>query len=178
MLKRLLILFVLFALPADARFVVNQLSGFGAGGVSAVLYEEGGGPYTPLSGGNPYGYTVYDRSWAIDNGATITHFSVYAQASNTIFIKIALENSSTDLDNVVNQSVSHSGGGWQEFTLTTPYVIPGSGTYRAGVFVADAYTVSNESVARSVFLGNSTGSGDTFTADSSQVWITKVRGTI
>ena len=147
-------------------------------GHSAIPYEEGGGPYTAESGAGSGGYTLYDRSWAIDNGATITHFSVYSTSAISVTVKIGLENSSTDIDTVVSEAFSHGGGGWQEFALSSPFNIPGSGTYRTGVYSASDFSISVEPVARSYAVGDATGDAVTFTASTAQVRITKVRGTI
>lgn len=112
------------------------------------------------------GYTTIDRNFAVDNSATVNKISMYSEVSATVVVKIALENSSTDLDIVYSESFSHGGTGWETFTLATPYSVPGSGTYRLGVYSASAYSGHTSSGNCSQYSGEATGSSETYTAQA------------
>jgi hypothetical protein len=71
----------------------------------------------------------------IPNGATIYSIGVYSIPATTgSKVKIARANSTTSFDFVVDQSFNHAGGGWQDVVLTTPYVVPDTGSYCLGLW--------------------------------------------
>ncbi|MBC8337136.1 MAG: hypothetical protein H8E39_00455 [Alphaproteobacteria bacterium] len=80
--------------------------------------------------------THVDRDWAINNSVTVTHIGVLSDhgGSATINVKIMHEDSTTQFDVVYDEQFTHTGSGWEDFTLTTPFDIPASGTYRVGVW--------------------------------------------
>lgn len=125
------------------------------------------------------GYTMFCRSFAIDNGATITSIGAYSNTAGTMRLKIALRNSATSYTIVVDEAVSHGGGGWQDFTLGTPYVIPGSGTYHAGFYQNIGTISSIASLARTYKLGDVGLTTDTGMAeDTNSGPAVRVSGTI
>lgn len=120
-------------------------------------------------------YTLVDRSWAVDNGAVVSKLRIYATAAFSGKAKICLENSSTNFDVVVDESISHTGSGWEEFTLTSPYAVPASGTYRIAAYSSGASAGPRRAatLARSYKSGDITGAGQTgFVADNSgDLWL-------
>lgn len=94
-----------------------------------------------------------DRSYVIPNGSVVTAIGLYMTVATTFTLKIVKQNTSTNFDIVVSQAVSHPGTGWVDFTLTTPYAIPGTGTYNLGVYHAGgAGRNQTASVSRSYLL--------------------------
>jgi len=143
------------------------------------LYENPG-PTTDTDGGfgtgsqAHVGVTVFARTWTVPNNSTVIKMSVHSGTSGSIALKIALENSSTDLDIVMTETFSHTGSGWEEFTLTTPYAVPASGTYRAGAYGANAWTVTSTSQSRAYYTGDATGTSETYSASSSPTGLVRV----
>lgn len=115
------------------------------------------------------GYTLVDRTWAVDNSETVTKVKIKQEAAGTVKAKLLLENSSTDLDILYEESFSHAGGGWQTFTLTTPQAIPASGTYRLGVYSAGAPGNVGASASRA-YISSDSNDATTFTADTGGIW--------
>lgn len=119
------------------------------------------------------GNTAFDRSTAVPNGITITKIGVYSTAARTVNAKIARRNSATSIDIVVDQSFAHPGGGWADVTLTSPYVVPPTGSYYIG-----AYATSNpiEVMANSprILIGGQNpgvGTGIATTEDNAQNYV-------
>lgn len=98
-------------------------------------------------------FTYFDRTTALVNGVVVAKIGIYSASGGTMAIKIGKQNSSTNFDIVVTQSVTHPGGGWVDFTLSSPYTVPGSGTYNLGAWFNGSSDVT-ASVARSVVAGN------------------------
>lgn len=107
------------------------------------------------------GPCFFNESSPLDNGGTVISVGMYADAACTLTMKIILRTSATTADVVVSQAFSHPGGGWADLTLSSPYLIPASGTYYAGAnFSTDPsikYNASNP-MAKSA---NITGNGQT-----------------
>jgi hypothetical protein len=103
-------------------------------------------------------FTYIDRSASITNNISITKIGVYAATGKTIVVKIALENSSTNYDIVRSESLVHPGGGWADLTLSSPYAVAASGTFRLGAFF-NGTSDNTTSVAQASIAGNSTGTG-------------------
>jgi hypothetical protein len=120
-------------------------------------YAEGS---LPLRASGVTGTTYFDRSWQIDNNSTVTKIGVYATTPGTTTVKIAKRNSTGNYDIVVSQTCNHPGTGWYDCTLTSPYVVPASGTYLAGAYALSTplYT-TNTQVALSSVAGDKTGTG-------------------
>jgi hypothetical protein len=124
-----------------------------------------GGHTTPGVSGSG-GTTMFDRTFSLTNGKTVSQVAIYSASAVTVKAKIGLENSSTDIDVVYDESFSHTGSGWETFNLTTPYAIPGSGTYRLGSYSASNMNRVNATHDVSYYSGDATGTGETYTAAS------------
>lgn len=153
---------------------VNQLTGFNR--------RRGGGTPFDITTGDPTSqvnqgsYTMVARNVSLPNGATVTHISVHTNTSQTVSVKICLQNSTTEFDFKVTEDFSHGGTGWEEFTLTTPYVVPETGTYRLACHGTSNMGVRTED--RSYKLANvGLGVNSGFSADTSNINCMKARGT-
>ena len=93
------------------------------------------------TGTTSYGaqYTVFNYTFALTNGNTVSEIGVYSTVAGTFQVKIAKRNSAGNYDVVYTESFAHPGGGWANKTITTPYAIPGSGSYHLGI----SFTSSN-----------------------------------
>ena len=122
--------------------------------------EDGGHTRTGTGSG---GQTVFDQTWVVNNSTTIKKFSIYESTSGySGKFKIGLENSSTNIDIVVSEPFTHTGSGWEtfDFTVASSYIVPASGTYRAGLYstsVRDSLTYT-----RAYYVGDATGSSETY----------------
>lgn len=145
-----------------------------------VLPTSSAGTVT-TSGGNPpaqaasagfvgAGPTYFNETAALPNSVTIQSIGMFADAACTLTMKIVKKNSSTSVDVVVSQAFSHPGGGWADCTLSSPYVVPGSGSYYVGAFFGSDPSIKYNS--GQTFLKattNITGSGQTVTEQSGNV---------
>lgn len=111
------------------------------------------------------GFTQYDRDFAVTNGATVYSVGIYSTTAGSMTAKIALENSTTSFSTVVNQAFSHPGTGWYDVVLSSPYVVPGSGTYRVGFFVTGTQVFS-ASGNRSLIAADVSGTNAGFSANA------------
>lgn len=118
--------------------------------------------------------TFVNRTESIANGIVVRSLGVnLATAVTGMKLKIMLENSSTSFD-IVSETATfnHPGGGLYYVDLPSDYTVPGSGTYRVGVYYPSGAAGSNSSNFstgnRSFKSGDITGTGQTgFTAGSS-----------
>ena len=93
--------------------------------------------------------TTFTRAFALDNSKTVTRLGLYATTAATYHLKICKRNSSTSIDIVVSEAFAHAGGGWQDFELSSPYVVPATGAYHLGMYAPNITDVpANASVAR------------------------------
>jgi hypothetical protein len=120
------------------------------------------------------GTTVIDRSWAVNNSATVYSIGAYSSSAQTVTVKILKYNSPGNYDVVVSESFSHGGAGWQDFTLSSSYSVPGSGSYYAGVYAAGTVGINSGSVARSYVASNVTGTGQSLTEDTGNPSVVRV----
>jgi len=119
------------------------------------------GGHTPTAG-NHQNASNFDRSFAIPNGKTVNAISVYSTVAGPIFVKIAKEILVTEFDIVVSESFSHDGTGWDRHDLPTPYLVPATGSYRAGEYdnlltaegVSEAIAFSKKDANQGVSNGN------------------------
>lgn len=112
------------------------------------------------------GYTFIDRTTAVTNSQTVLSIGVFSNTARTIKAKIVKRNSANNYDVVVDQSFAHAGGGWQDVTLTSPYVVPGSGTYYLGAYTTGGANPNTTAhVARSYVNSDLTGTGVATTAE-------------
>lgn len=100
----------------------------------AETSEDGGHLIDPGNGlGNA---TTIDRTWSIDNGATVTRISVYSVVSTIVTVKIVHEDNSSQYDVLVSESFAHQGTGWETHTLIDPFVVPATDIYRVGIYAS------------------------------------------
>jgi hypothetical protein len=119
----------------------------------------------PQYGNSLSGYLIVDRSYSIPNSVTVKSIGVYSTSSTTVELKIMRRNSAGNYTCVVSQNISHSGGGWQDLTLTPPYSILSSGLYYIGAYCGSVI-IGNEQangyqqgeLNGNVAQGNSSGS--------------------
>jgi hypothetical protein len=118
--------------------------------------------------GLPNDYSIFDRSVALTGGDVIGQIGVYSPAAASMTVKIALRNSTGNYTIVVNQAVSHPGGGWADFTLTSPFTVPGSGNYYVGAYSPTVSWTNHASTANRAYIaGNATGTSSGWAEDAS-----------
>lgn len=110
--------------------MLNNMVGFGVnldqGGVITIANNASNGPVVPN--------TIGDRTTPLLNGRTILKIGVYNSLSQTGSVKIARQNSATNWDVVFTQSAAHGGTGFEDFTLSSPYTIPLTGTFHLAAY--------------------------------------------
>lgn len=115
------------------------------------------------SGTQSAGAVIITREFSLTNSATYSTIGVYLTSAVSITLKVVKRNSAGNYDVVYSQAVSHGGAGWQDFTLTAPYSVPGSGAYHVGVYATGS--IASFSAARAVNGGanDAVGTGYTYT---------------
>lgn len=101
--------------------------------------------------------TMFNKSFSLDAGKTVSKIGVYSNIAGAITLKIGLRNSTTSYTVVHSQTVSHPGTGWADFDLSTPFVVPGSGEYYVGQYVGWASCPVVPNQPRAWVSGNATG---------------------
>lgn len=87
-----------------------------------------------LGGDNLSDRLVWDTGYSLDNNRTVTKLGLIGQGRSYTFA-ILKRNSATSYDIVYQQSVTAvNAGGYEEFTLTTPFAVPSTGAYYVGVY--------------------------------------------
>ncbi len=95
---------------------------------------------------------------------------MYSTSARTVTLKIVKRNSANNFDVVISQSFPHTGSGFEDFALSSPYTVPGSGSYYLGSYVAAGGSSPNVTgtVTRSYLTGGDlTGTGVATTAEDS-----------
>jgi hypothetical protein len=113
------------------------------------------------------GYTMFDMSSALTNGDVVSAIGVYLTSAKSVVVKIGKRNSAGNFDVAVSQAFSHPGGGWANVALSSPYTVPGSGSYYVGCYQTGSGDVRSSAVSRAYASGEITGSSPGFTEDSS-----------
>lgn len=116
--------------------------------------------------GTTTGFTLIDRTTALLNGITVYKIGVYSTAAATIKVKIYERLTATTGTVVVDQSFSHPGGGWADCTLSSPYSVPGSGTFYLGAYTAGNVDLLTTNVTRTFKSGDVTGSASGMSEDT------------
>jgi hypothetical protein len=161
-------------------------AGVNTGGSTNQGYDAANDWYAPVvSGGSTVGssatsggaatstaYTVFDRSFSIAAGTVVQKLGVYSTLAGTGKIKIGLQTSSTQFDIVTEIAMAHPGGGWYDVALSTPYTVPGTGTYNIAAYFATGGSTSGfPSALRSYKAGDVTGSAQGgFSADTNGIY--------
>jgi hypothetical protein len=109
-----------------------------------------------LATSNLSALTVFDRSWTVPNGKTVTSIGIYSGAAQTFSVKIVQRTAAGVYTVIGSESFSHPGGGWADHTLTAPINIPATGTYYAAEYQASGNIEYNASTSR----GFNTAGGD------------------
>lgn len=79
-------------------------------------------------------YTFIDRTTTVLNSVWVYKIGIYSTTARTFSMKIVKRNSLNNYDVVVNQSFAHGGTGFEDMTLTTPYLVPATGSYYLGAY--------------------------------------------
>ncbi|MET4371580.1 hypothetical protein ABIA99_004279 [Bradyrhizobium sp. LB12.1] len=114
-------------------------------------------------------FTMVDLTTALVAGAVVSSVGIYSAAVGTFKAKIVKRNSAGNFDVVADQSFAHPGTGWADATLTSPYTVPGTGSYylAAANITVSAVVNFTASVSRAYKASDITGTGQTgFTEDS------------
>lgn len=121
--------------------------------------------------------TFFPVTMKLTNNRTVLSVGLYsASALPAASVKIAQRTSANNMTVVVAQTFAHPGGGWHDVTLSSPYVVPGSGDFYLGAFTDAAIDVkripplSRIQKSGNIGLGASAG----WTEDTGPTWA--VRG--
>jgi len=95
-----------------------------------------------------------DETYTVGNSKTVMSIGCYQTVALNVELKIFLKNGSGNYTCAVSQTFAHAGGGWQDFTLTTPYSVPASGTYYIGVYPQSAPSIDNTSSSGAQYNGD------------------------
>ncbi len=121
------------------------------------------------------GRTTFDRSWSLDNGATVTAIAVFSAVATLVTAKIFRDGVLGEIDVLVSETYAHQGGGWQTHVLSKPFAVPVTGPYRTGVYapvdISHAAGVNHAEIAGDV-VGTDLGgfTGGVGNAHISRVW--------
>lgn len=97
---------------------------------------------TPSTAGTFSSISLADRSWALTNGTLVCKIGLYSTGANSgMKVFVILENGGASNTRILIEDLDHPGGGWADKVLTTPYLVPSTGTYRAGGYWATTSSV-------------------------------------
>lgn len=153
-------------------FRVNELIGFAASAALVSTPQTSGDATATASGFN--GNTWVNRTFTLNAGNYIRKFGADLRSADTITVKIVKRTGAGTYDVLSSENVSHTGSGWEDFTLATPVTIPSDGgTYYCAYYPAADPTMGYQTgTARAFKAGNITGlaqSGFTETNDGAPV---------
>lgn len=118
-------------------------------------------------------FTLVDRSFAVTNSVTATHFAIFSNTAGSGKIKFVNEDSSTQFDVLRDQAFTHGGTGMEFFAISGGYSVPGSGTVRVAIVwtsggpIVGTVGSIHPSVSRAFKSGDVTGDNQSgFTADT------------
>lgn len=100
------------------------------------------------------GVTWFDRSYSLNAGAAVYKVGFYSTSAATGEIKIGQRVSAGQYTDNVTTAFSHPGGGWADFSLTTPFQVPSTGTFNVGAYVASGTINYQSAQARAWAVGN------------------------
>lgn len=84
------------------------------------------------------GRTKIDLTWQLDSGRTVTSIGLWKQSAGSVSMKIAQRTGPGAYTIISSASFAHPGGGWADYTLGVPYLVP------AGDFYVASYSATNE----------------------------------
>lgn len=112
--------------------------------------------------------TFINETTALVNGGTVVSIGLHSTNANTVTMKIVKRNSSTNVDVVVSQSLSHPGGGWADLTLSSKFAVPNAGAYYVGAYFSTNGTLNyNASQTRLSAASDITGTAQAVTETAS-----------
>ncbi len=93
------------------------------------------------------GFIRIDRAVALGNNCEIGQLGAYLTTAKTISLYICRRDGVNSYNLVAGiQSQSHGGSGWEDFSLSSSYTVPASGSYYLGMFASntgiDSYTTT------------------------------------
>jgi len=115
------------------------------------------------------GYTAFERTKFVENSATITKVGVYSSLAFSGKAKVGQRNGAGDYTVLYDQSISHGGTGWEDFTLSSPYTTPASGDIVLGAYFATNmryYATNTSNNPRGYKAGDQTGSATGYSEDA------------
>ncbi|MDP9809344.1 hypothetical protein J2W42_002192 [Rhizobium tibeticum] len=107
-------------------------------------------PYSPSqiasptsTSSGPTVYTFINRSFFLTPGYVLTHIGLYTVLSGSRTVKISRRLSAGVYDIIASYTFTHPGGGWYDYQLPAPYVVPVDGKQIAlgAVFIGTNETV-------------------------------------
>lgn len=126
---------------------------------------------TPNSSAAVGTYTMADRTTAILNSVTVYKIGISSASAFTLEPKIVKRNSAGNYDVVYeNQTYSHTGTGFEDMTLNTPFIVPASGTYYVACYLASGTISVRTAVPMSYNQSDITGLGVTMTEATDQLY--------
>lgn len=135
---------------SSSNFSVNTSGGFVAPSITETAVS-----FNTNSGSGPFsGNTYIDRTIAILNSVTVTKIGVFSTSAQTLKLKIAKQNSTTNFDIVADYSFAHPGGGYADLTLPAQFVVPATGTYNLGFWVPGNSDFTPANANRSLISGD------------------------
>jgi hypothetical protein len=116
-------------------------------------------------------FTIFNRSFTLANGATVRSVGVHDNTARSHTVKIGRRVSAGVYDVVAEFTFAHPGGGWSDYILPVPFVLPSTGSLVLGAVQPVATALSRTPAAdRAYKLGNISGTGQTgFTEDNASV---------
>lgn len=111
-------------------------------------------------------FTYFNRSATLTNSKTVNKIGFHATSASSMTVKIAQRTSAGNYTVVVSQAVSHPGGGWADFDLSSPYAIPGSGDFYVGISGTQSFGIPAGAASRAYKTGDNTGASGGWTEDS------------
>jgi len=115
------------------------------------------------------GYTTFERTKFVELNATITKIGIFSTLGYSGKVKVGQRNGAGDYTVLYDQSITHGGTGWEDFTLSTPYTTPSSGDIVLGGYFATnmRYYATNTALnPRGYKSGDQTGSATGYTEDN------------
>ncbi|MCV9937686.1 hypothetical protein OIU35_15130 [Boseaceae bacterium BT-24-1] len=119
-----------------------------------------GGSATPGGSSSFTGLIIGDRGWSVTNGKTVTKIGMHSSTAHTDAKVGIVRRDSAGNYTIIGafESFSHPGSGWADKTLSSPIVIPATGTFYAVVFSGSTGPWSSASSSR-MFIASSASSG-------------------
>lgn len=118
-------------------------------------------------------FTFFDRTFSLNNDATVLRLAVYCATARNFTVKIAKRNSAGNYDIVVSEAMTHGGTGWEYHTLATPYVVPSTGDYYVGAYTdaSGNRSILDSPISVAYVASDITGTGVSLTEGSSTMWV-------